>query len=99
VGNDIARRGAELLFEAISRRYERASTLITSNPPFDKWTEIFGSEGLTGALLNRITHHVHCLEMNAGGYRPSKAAATSVLCPVHRGLLAMSGSRTRAAAA
>jgi hypothetical protein len=44
-----------------------------SNPPFDKWTWIFGSEGITGALLNRITHHVHCLEMNAGGYRPGKA--------------------------
>ena len=37
--------------------------------PFDEWTEIFGSERLTGALLDRITHHVHILEMNADSYR------------------------------
>jgi DNA replication protein DnaC len=39
------------------------------NLPFDEWTEIFGSERLTGALLDRITHHVHILEMNADSYR------------------------------
>ncbi len=53
----------------LDRLYERASTLITSNLPFDEWTEIFGSERLTGALLDRITHHVHILEMNADSYR------------------------------
>ena len=42
---------------------------ITSNLPFDEWTEIFGSERLTGALLDRVTHHVHILEMNADSYR------------------------------
>lgn len=65
----LSKSGAELLFETISQRYERASTLITSNLPFDEWTEIFGSERLTGALLDRITHHVHILEMNADSYR------------------------------
>jgi DNA replication protein DnaC len=65
----LSKTGAELLFETISQRYERASTLITSNLPFDEWTEIFGSERLTGALLDRITHHVHILEMNADSYR------------------------------
>jgi DNA replication protein DnaC len=39
------------------------------NLPFDEWTEIFGSERLTGALLDRITHHVHIREMNADSYR------------------------------
>ena len=61
--------GAELLFETISRRYERGSTIITSNLPFDEWTSVFGNERLTGALLDRLTHHVHILEMNGDSYR------------------------------
>jgi DNA replication protein DnaC len=61
--------GAELLFEAFSRRYERGSILVTSNLPFDEWTSVFGSERLTGALLDRLTHHVHILEMNGESYR------------------------------
>ena len=55
----LSKTGAELLFEVFSQRYERGSILVTSNLPFDEWTEIFGSERLTGALLDRLTHHVH----------------------------------------
>jgi len=65
----LSKTGAELLFETFSMRYERASTLVTSNLPFEEWTEVFGSERLTGALLDRITHHVHILEMNGDSYR------------------------------
>ena len=63
----LSKTGAELLFEMISQRYERGATLITSNLPFvmsktcilhDEWTETFGTERLTGALLDRLTHHV-----------------------------------------
>jgi DNA replication protein DnaC len=61
--------GAELLFEIFSQRYERGSTLVTSNLPFDEWTAVFGSERLTGALLDRLTHHVHILEMNGDSFR------------------------------
>ena len=61
--------GAELLFEVFSQRYERGSILVTTNLPFDEWTEVFGSERLTGVLLDRLTHHVHILEMNGDGYR------------------------------
>ena len=61
--------GAELLFEVFSQRYERGSIMGTSNLPFDEWTEVFGSERLTGALLDRLTHHVHILEMNGESYR------------------------------
>ena len=61
--------GAELLFEVFSRRYERGSVIVTSNLPFDEWTGIFGAERLTGALLDRLTHHVHILEMNGDSYR------------------------------
>ena len=65
----LSKTGAELLFEVFSQRYERGSILVTSNLPFDEWTEIFGSERLTGALLDRLTHHVHILEMNGESYR------------------------------
>ena len=61
--------GSELLFEVISRRYENGATMVTSNLPFDEWTSVFGSERLTGALLDRLTHHVHILEMNGDSYR------------------------------
>ena len=46
----LSKTGAELLFEVISQRYERGSIVITSNLPFDEWTEVFGSERLTGAI-------------------------------------------------
>ena len=51
------------------QRYECGSTLVTSNLPFDEWTSVFGSERLTGALLDRLTHHVYILEMNGESYR------------------------------
>lgn len=65
--------GAELLFETFSQRYERGSTIVTSNLPFDEWTSVFGSQRLTGALLDRLTHHVHILEMNGDSYRLAPA--------------------------
>jgi DNA replication protein DnaC len=65
----LSKTGAELLFEVFSQRYERGSTLVTSNLPFDEWTNTFGTERLTGALLDRLTHHVHILEMNGESYR------------------------------
>ncbi len=71
----LSKTGAELLFELIPRRYERGSTLITSNLPFDEWTETFGSERLTGALLDRLTHHVSILEMNGDSYRLAQSRA------------------------
>ena len=71
----LSKTGAELLFELISQRYERGSTFITSNLPFDEWTETFGSERLTGALLDRLTHHVSILEMNGESYRLAHSRA------------------------
>ena len=68
--------GAELLFETFSQRYERGSTIVTSNLPFDEWTSVFGSERLTGALLDRLTHHVHILEMNGESYRLKNSQTT-----------------------
>jgi DNA replication protein DnaC len=65
----LSKTGAELLFKMLSQRYERGSTMITSNLPFQEWTEVLGSERLTGALLDRLTHHVNILEMNGDSYR------------------------------
>jgi DNA replication protein DnaC len=65
----LSKTRAELLSETIYLRYERGSTLITSNLPFDEWTETFGTEQLTGALLDRLTLHVSILEMNGDSYR------------------------------
>ena len=65
----LSQTGAELLFEVFSQRYERGAMIVTSNLPFDEWTSVFGSERLTGALLDRLTHHVHILEMNGESYR------------------------------
>ncbi len=65
----LSKTGAEMLFEVFSQRYERGSALATSNLPFAEWTEVLGSERLTGALLDRLTHHVHILEMNGESFR------------------------------
>ncbi len=65
----LSRTGAKLLFEVFSQRYERGPILVTTNLPFDEWTDVFGSERLTGALLDRLTHHVNILEMNGESYR------------------------------
>ena len=70
----LSKTGAELLFELVSQRYERAAILI-SNLPFDEWTETFGTERLTGALLDRLTHHVHILEMNGQSFRLNHSRA------------------------
>ena len=69
--------GAELLFEIISRAYEHHSLMVTSNLPFEQWTEVFGSERLAGALLDRITHKCHILEANGESYRLRQAKRRS----------------------
>jgi len=61
--------GAELLFEVISRAYERTSLIVTTNLPFESWTEVMGSQHLTGALFDRLTHRVHILEANGESFR------------------------------
>ena len=73
----LSQTDAELLFEVFSQRYERGSTVVTSNLPFDEWTSVFGSERLTGALLDRLTHHVHILQMNGESYRLNQSKSRS----------------------
>jgi DNA replication protein DnaC len=64
-----SKAGSELLFEVVSRAYERQSLIVTTNLPFESWTEVCGSERLTGALLDRLTHRVHIIEANGVSYR------------------------------
>jgi DNA replication protein DnaC len=64
-----SKAGAELLFDVISQAYEHHSLMVSTNLAFEEWTEIFGSERLTGALLDRLTHRCHILEANGESYR------------------------------
>jgi DNA replication protein DnaC len=64
-----SKAGAELLFDVIATAYERNSVLITTNLPFENWTEVLGSERLTGAALDRLTHRCHILENKGESYR------------------------------
>ena len=64
-----SKAGSELLFEVVSRAYERQSLIVTTNLPFENWTEVCSSERLTGALLDRLTHRVHIIEANGASYR------------------------------
>ncbi len=74
-----SKTGAKLLFKVFSQRYERGSVLVTTNLPFDEWTEVFGSERLTGALLDRLTHRVHILEMNGESYRLKQSGQATAM--------------------
>ena len=51
--------------------------MVTTNLPFDEWTEVFGSERFTGALLDRLTHHAHILDMNGESYRLKRSRETA----------------------
>ena len=64
-----SKEGAEALFTFCSGRYERGSMIITTNLDFIRWKEIFGDDALTGALLDRLTHRCHIIEMNGDSYR------------------------------
>jgi DNA replication protein DnaC len=68
-----SRTGAELLFEVVSRAYEHHSLMVTTNLPFEEWADVMGSERLTGALLDRLTHRCHILEANGESYRLRQA--------------------------
>ena len=58
-----------MLFDVISTAYERTSLIVTTNLPFENWTEVLGSERLTGATLDRLTHRCHILEATGESYR------------------------------
>ena len=60
---------SNLLFQLISKRYERKSTIVTSNKPLNKWHEIFGDAVLANAILDRLLHHSKVFTINGPSYR------------------------------
>ena len=65
----ISRTGAMLFFQLMSRRYETAATILTSNKSFDEWGEVFGDEVMAGALIDRLVHHCHIVNIRGNSYR------------------------------
>jgi DNA replication protein DnaC len=65
----ISRTGAMLFFQLMSRRYEHASTVLTSNKGFEEWGEIFGDEVMAAALIDRLVHHCHIVNIRGNSYR------------------------------
>lgn len=65
----INRTGAVLLFQLLNRRYEHASTVLTSNKGFEEWGEILGDEVMAAALIDRLLHHCHLVNIRGNSYR------------------------------
>jgi DNA replication protein DnaC len=64
----ISRTGAMLFFQLMTRRYEHASTVLTSNKGFEEWGEIFGDDVMAAALIDRLVHH-HLVTIRGNSYR------------------------------
>lgn len=73
----LGQTAAELLFQAVSVRHERRSLIVTSNLPFDEWTEVFHSARLAVTTLDRLLHHAVILEMNGPSYRLARTLASA----------------------
>jgi DNA replication protein DnaC len=65
----VTRTGAVLFFQLIGRRYERASTVFTSNKSFEEWGEVLGDEVMAAALIDRVLHHCHLVNIRGNSYR------------------------------
>src|SRR5262249_54533248 len=65
--------GAELLFDVISTAYEKTRVIVTTNLPFERWTEVLGNDRLVAATLDRLTHRCHLLEATGESYRLKEA--------------------------
>ena len=82
LGNEpLSTAGAELLFEVISQRSARCSTIIASNLPIDQWSSVFGTKRLTDAVLDRLTDGVRFLEMDGESYSPSTVPPSAIKAP------------------
>ena len=66
---DIQKESASLFFRLISKRYEKSSTIITSNKPFEEWADVFGDEVIATAILDRLLHHAYPFLINGPSYR------------------------------
>ena len=73
----LSQTGDELLSEVFTQRYERGSTVVTSNLPFDEWTSVFGSERPPLHSLDRLTQQLHMLQINGDSYRLNQSKRRS----------------------
>ena len=69
----VSQTGAMLFFQLINRRYERASTVLTSNKGFEEWGQILGDEVMAAALIDRLLHHCHIVNIRGSSYRHAQA--------------------------
>ena len=76
-------QAANLMFMLVSRRYERASMIVTSNKPFAGWGEIFGDDIVAAAMIDRLVHHAEIVALKGDSYRLRDATATS---PARQGM-------------
>ena len=61
--------GANMLFQLINKRYEKVSTIITTNKPFSKWGDLFGDNTIANAILDRLVYHSHIVNIKGNSYR------------------------------
>jgi len=90
----VSKVGAELLFDVISTAYERTSLIVTSNLPFESWTEVLGSERLTGATLDRLTHRCRIIETKGKSYWLQDAKSRTARVTAPRGATGSNGTAT-----
>ncbi len=90
----ISRTGAMLFFQLMSRRYEHAATVLTSNKGFEEWGEVFGDDVMASALIDRLVHHCHIVNIRGNSYRMRHHAEVSAALQSQREL-AEPPSRTR----
>jgi DNA replication protein DnaC len=92
----ISRTGAQLFFQLMSRRYEHASTVLTSNKSFEEWGDVFGDEVMAAALIDRLVHHCHIVNIRGNSYRMREhRALASRLAPATPAAAPEGTSRTR----
>ena len=60
---------ANLFFQLVSSRYERASLIVTSNKPFGRWGEVFGDDVVAAAMIDRLVHHPDVINLRGDSYR------------------------------
>ena len=65
----IDKDSTNMLFQLINRRYEKGSTIITTNKPFSEWGELFGDSMIANAILDRLLHHSHIINITGNSYR------------------------------
>lgn len=65
----ITKEGAYLFFQLINKRYEKKSTILTTNQMFSKWPEVFGDSVVTNAIIDRLVHHAHIIKVKGQSYR------------------------------